>query len=123
MRLRSGTRVPTNTGVPLRMSGLLSTTGGWLDMRHSIRLEFSARTRCCLTPRLERLRALFWQSMRAKVTRSSGNVFRDLGFSAGEAESLRIRADLMIQIRRFIEARKLTQTTAAKVFGVTQPRI
>ena len=61
--------------------------------------------------------------MRVKVTRSSGNAFRDLGFSAGEAESLRIRADLMIQIRRFIEARKLTQTTAAKVFGVTQPRI
>jgi predicted XRE-type DNA-binding protein len=61
--------------------------------------------------------------MKAKVTRSSGNVFRDLGFSAGEAESLRIRAELMIQIRQFIEARKLTQTTAAKVFGVTQPRI
>ena len=61
--------------------------------------------------------------MGAKMTRSSGNVFRDLGFSAAEAESLRIRADLMIQIRLLIEARKLTQTRAARVFKVTQPRI
>jgi predicted XRE-type DNA-binding protein len=61
--------------------------------------------------------------MTAKVRRSSGNVFRDLGFPAEEAESLRLRADLMVQIRRLIEGRKLTQAAAAKVFGVTQPRV
>jgi predicted XRE-type DNA-binding protein len=61
--------------------------------------------------------------MAAKMRRSSGNVFRDLGFTAEEAESLRIRADLMIQIRRLIESRKLTQAAAAKIFAVTQPRI
>lgn len=61
--------------------------------------------------------------MSAKMTRSSGNVFRDLGFSTTQAESLRIRADLMIQVKRLIEARKLTQTSAARFFGVTQPRI
>ena len=31
-----------------------------------------------------------------KVTRSSGNVFRDLGFDPEEAEHLLIRADLML---------------------------
>jgi predicted XRE-type DNA-binding protein len=61
--------------------------------------------------------------MTAKVRRSSGNVFRDLGFRAEEAESLRLRADLMVQIRRLIEGRKLTQAAAAKMFGVTQPRV
>ena len=61
--------------------------------------------------------------MTAKVRRSSGSVFRDLGFSAEESESMRLRAELMIQIRRLIEARELTQATAAKLLGVTQPRV
>ena len=61
--------------------------------------------------------------MTAKVHRSSGNVFHDLGFPPEQAESLRLRADLMVQIRRLIEGRKLTQAAAAKLLGVTQPRI
>jgi predicted XRE-type DNA-binding protein len=61
--------------------------------------------------------------MTTKVHRSSGNVFRDLGFPAEQAESLRLRADLMVQIRRVVESRKLTQAAAAKLLGVTQPRI
>ena len=61
--------------------------------------------------------------MTAKVHRSSGNVFRDLGFPTEEAESLRLRADLMVQIRRVIVGRKLTQAAAAKMLGVTQPRV
>jgi predicted XRE-type DNA-binding protein len=58
-----------------------------------------------------------------KIERSSGNVFRDLGFEPNEAESLRLRAQLMAELKRLIEARKLTQNSAAKLFGVTQPRI
>ena len=61
--------------------------------------------------------------MTTKVRRSSGDVFRDLGFPTEQAASLQLRADLMIQIRRLIEDRKMTQTAAAKLFGVTQPRI
>jgi predicted XRE-type DNA-binding protein len=61
--------------------------------------------------------------MAIKVHRSTGNVFRDLGFSAEEAESTRIRADLMVRVHRFIQGRNLTQAAAAKLFGVTQPRI
>jgi predicted XRE-type DNA-binding protein len=61
--------------------------------------------------------------MAIKAHRSTGNVFHDLGFSADEAESMRIRADLMIRVRRFIQGRNLTQAAAAKLFGVTQPRI
>jgi predicted XRE-type DNA-binding protein len=58
-----------------------------------------------------------------KVERSSGNVFRDLGFGRKEAESLRLRAELMVELKRLIQARKLTQRSAAKLFGVTQPRV
>jgi predicted XRE-type DNA-binding protein len=58
-----------------------------------------------------------------KVQQSTGNVFRDLGFGAEEAESLRLRAELMAEVRRLIQARKLTQRSAANLLGVTQPRI
>ena len=58
-----------------------------------------------------------------KVTRSSGNVFRDLGFAEEEAEHLRLRSLLMIEVRKLIEARGLTQKQAAALFGVTQPRV
>ena len=61
--------------------------------------------------------------MTVKVRRATGNVFRDLGFSKDEAENLKIRTDLMIRLSKLIEARGLTQTQAASLFGVTQPRI
>ncbi len=61
--------------------------------------------------------------MRLKVTRSTGNVFRDLGFRAEEAEHLRIRADLLIHLQKLIEARGLKQTQVAKILRVTQPRV
>lgn len=61
--------------------------------------------------------------MDTKITPSSGNVFRDLGFAEDEAEHLRVRSTLMIAVRKLIEERSLTQAEAAKLFGVTQPRI
>ena len=61
--------------------------------------------------------------MPTKIQRSSGNVFRDVGFPPEEAENLRLRSELMIQVRRMLETRKLTQAAGAKLFGVTQPRI
>ena len=61
--------------------------------------------------------------MTTKIRRSSGNVFRDLGFSAEEATNLKIRSDLISRLSNVIEARGLTQGQAADLFGVTQPRI
>ena len=57
------------------------------------------------------------------VQPSSGNVFSDLGFAPEEAQNLKIRADLMIELSKLIEERGLTQAAAAKVLGVTQPRV
>ena len=42
--------------------------------------------------------------MNVRARRSSGNVFRDLGFSEDEAENFKIRADLMIELTQLIEA-------------------
>jgi predicted XRE-type DNA-binding protein len=61
--------------------------------------------------------------MTMKIQQSTGNVFRDLGFDPNKAESLRLRAGLMVEIKRLIQARKLSQSSAANIFGVTQPRI
>ncbi len=58
-----------------------------------------------------------------KMTRSSGNVFKDLGFEREEAENLRVRAELMAEIEKYIRRKGMTQAEAAKSLGVTQPRI
>ena len=58
-----------------------------------------------------------------RVTPSTGNVFRDLGFSKEESEHLLVRADLLIQVQKTITSRRLTQFEAAKVLRVTQPRV
>ena len=58
-----------------------------------------------------------------KITPSTGNVFRDLGFRREEAEHLLVRADLMIEVQKIIEARRLKQNIAAKILRVSQPRV
>ena len=61
--------------------------------------------------------------MKLKITPSTGNVFRDLGFGRDEAEHLLVRADLMIQVQKLIASRRLRQSEAAKVLGVALPRV
>jgi predicted XRE-type DNA-binding protein len=56
-------------------------------------------------------------------SRRGGNVFRDLGFSANEADHLRIRSELMAKVQKVIMARGLKQAEAAELLGVTQPRV
>lgn len=57
------------------------------------------------------------------VTPADGNVFLDLGSPREEAENLRVRSRLMIAIIRMTRERGLKQKQAAKLFGVSQPRI
>jgi len=55
------------------------------------------------------------------TTRSSGNVFADLGLP--DADDLMAKANLALHIRSIIKARKLTQTEAAELLGLDQPKI
>ena len=61
--------------------------------------------------------------MESEVTKSTGNVFEDLGFEGGEAENLRVRARLMAPLERSVRERGITQTEAARELGTTQARI
>jgi len=63
------------------------------------------------------------QRAKPRVTRSSGNVFRDLGFPPDKAEHLLVRADLMIRLEKELGSRALKQAQAAKLLGITQPRV
>lgn len=58
-----------------------------------------------------------------KMTRSSETVFRDLGFGRKDAEHLRHRSAPMVAIRQLMADQELTQSKAATLFGVTQPRM
>ncbi|MGH7332806.1 MAG: helix-turn-helix domain-containing protein [Candidatus Rokuibacteriota bacterium] len=60
---------------------------------------------------------------KVRLTRSSGNIFRDLGFSGDEAEHLKLRAELMVHLQKVITARRLKQAEVAKLLGVAQPRV
>lgn len=61
--------------------------------------------------------------MAIKVQRGSGNVFTDVGFPPEEAANLQVRSDLIIELRKRLEVLKLTQRHAARVLGVSQPRV
>jgi len=56
-----------------------------------------------------------------RVTKSSGNVFADLGLP--DAEDLLHKSDLVIGMKRIMEDRKLTQTKVAEITGVDQPTL
>jgi predicted XRE-type DNA-binding protein len=56
-----------------------------------------------------------------EVRRSSGNVYADLGLP--DAEELKIKTGLVIEIRKAIRRLNLTQQEAAKRMGITQPKV
>lgn len=56
-----------------------------------------------------------------EVQRSSGNVFADLGLP--DADKLKIKTGLVVEIRKAMRALGLTQQEAAKRMGVPQPKV
>jgi len=56
------------------------------------------------------------------IIESSANIFADLGFPPDEAAILQMRADLMMDLRSFIENNQLTQAGAAEILGVSRSR-
>ena len=60
-------------------------------------------------------------SERIEYTEGSGNVFVDLGFAEPEVELA--KAAICRAISHEIHARKLSQTQAARMLGIDQPRV
>jgi predicted XRE-type DNA-binding protein len=58
---------------------------------------------------------------KSKCIESSGNVFADLGIPNPE-EAL-AKAEIVRQIHKTIKKKRLTQTKAAKILGISQPKV
>ena len=58
-----------------------------------------------------------------KTVKAHGNLFLELGFPPEEAAVLKMRADLMGDLREFIRDNKLTQAAAAQRLGISQSRV
>ena len=56
-----------------------------------------------------------------ELRRGSGNVFADLGLP--DAEKLKIKTGLVVEIRKAMRSLELTQQEAAKRMGITQPKV
>ena len=56
-----------------------------------------------------------------ELRRGSGNVFADLGLP--DAEKLKIKTGLVVEIRRAMRSLELTQQEAANRMGITQPKV
>jgi predicted XRE-type DNA-binding protein len=56
-----------------------------------------------------------------EVRQSAGNVYADLGLP--DAEALKIKSGLVIEIRKAIRRLGLTQQEAAARMGLTQPKV
>jgi predicted XRE-type DNA-binding protein len=56
-----------------------------------------------------------------EVQRSSGNVFADLGLP--DAEKLKIKTGLVIEIRKAMRTLGLTQQAAVKRMGIPRPKV
>ena len=57
------------------------------------------------------------------IEKGSGNVFLDIGFPPDQANNLLLRADMMIRIEDLVRRSGMTQQAAARMLGVTQPRL
>lgn len=55
------------------------------------------------------------------TTPAEANIFEDLGLP--DKDNLRLRAQLMLEVRRYVEESGLTQAAAAKAMKTTQPRL
>ena len=55
------------------------------------------------------------------VEEGSGNVYADLGYA--DSESMLVKAQLAAKIAEIVQRRGLTQTRAAEILGLTQPKV
>ena len=58
---------------------------------------------------------------RVEIHEGSGNVYRDLGFS--DAAEMLVKAQLVYKISEIIRSKGLKQVEAAKMLGLTQPKL
>ena len=63
------------------------------------------------------------KQIKEQMIKGQDNIFEDLGFEPDEAANLKIRADLILDLQKYIKKQDWTQQEAADFFTETQPRI
>jgi predicted XRE-type DNA-binding protein len=63
------------------------------------------------------------QMMKPTSSKSSGDVFADLGFTPAESAEFTAKSTLIMAIKDAIQRRKLTQLEAARLCGTDQPTL
>jgi predicted XRE-type DNA-binding protein len=58
---------------------------------------------------------------RTEIEVSSGNVYADLGFA--DAEDMKVKSALVMRIADIIKQRRYSQTKAAEITGLPQPKL
>ncbi len=61
------------------------------------------------------------EAKKARITKSSGNVFEDLELP--NARALLAKTELIMEITKIIRKKNLTQAQAAKILGIDQPKV
>lgn len=64
-----------------------------------------------------------WKPVKKQSKKASDNIFLELDFEPAEAAVLQMRANLMNDLRLYIETERLTQAEAAERLGIAQSRV
>ena len=54
---------------------------------------------------------------------TTDNIFEDIGFDKLEAANMKIRAELLLEIREYIRKKGLKQKDAPALLGINQPEV
>ena len=54
---------------------------------------------------------------------TTDNIFEDIGFDKQEAANMKVRAELLLEIREYIRKKGLKQKDAATLLGINQPEV
>lgn len=54
---------------------------------------------------------------------TTDNIFEDIGFDKQEAANMKVRAELLLEIREYIRKKGLKQKDAAILLGINQPEV
>jgi len=57
------------------------------------------------------------------TTPAGGNIFADLGHSPEEANKLKLKSQLMVEVTLWIQQNGYTQKQAAEILSVSRPRV
>ena len=72
---------------------------------------------------MDKVKVLKIKVLKIKAISAKDTIFTALGFDLTRSANVCLRAELMVEIEALIKTQKLAQVAAARLFGVSQPRV